>query len=76
MIASSRQAMSQRTLSARAAPVSLAAGSRCMTIASSSARDLADSLGLISTDDAAEADLLIIAATSRIAFRSRSMNAR
>jgi HAD superfamily hydrolase (TIGR01459 family) len=47
-------------LSASAAPVTLNARTRCMTIAASSARELADSLGLISTDDAAEADLLII----------------
>jgi HAD superfamily hydrolase (TIGR01459 family) len=42
-------------------PVHLDASTRCLTIASSTEHDFADSLGLSSTDSAEEADLVIIA---------------
>jgi HAD superfamily hydrolase (TIGR01459 family) len=47
-------------LTASAAPVARTTRARCLTIASSDAHELADSLGLISTDDSARADLLIV----------------
>jgi HAD superfamily hydrolase (TIGR01459 family) len=41
-------------------PITLGPATRCMTLSSSNEHDLADALGLMSTEDGAEADLLII----------------
>jgi HAD superfamily hydrolase (TIGR01459 family) len=41
-------------------PIALGPATRCMTVSSSDEHDLADALGLTSTQDGAEADLLIV----------------